>query len=57
MPEPTSKRDGRKETNPVRANEPLPSPQPDPDRDVENYRDEYDLPERDRPKAPDDHCP
>ena len=54
MPEATSKRDGRETTGPVRANDPPAGRQTDPDRDVENYRDEYDPPERERPKAVDD---
>jgi len=54
MPEATSKRNGSDCTDPVRANEPPAKPQPEPDRDVENYRDEYDLPKPDRPKDDDD---
>jgi hypothetical protein len=45
MPESTSKRDSQGNADPPRANQPPPRKQsePEPDRDVENYRDEYDL--------------
>jgi len=57
MPETTSKRQGEERTDSAPANEPRADTQPEPDRDVENYRDEYDLPRADRPKAASDHCP
>ena len=57
MPEATSKRDGQEPRDPVRANQPGAREQSEPDRDVENYRDEYDLPRADRSKAANDHCP
>jgi len=53
MPEATSKRDSPETTDPVRRNEPPPRTQPEPDRDVENYRDEYDAPKKERPKDAD----
>jgi hypothetical protein len=53
MPESTSKRDGRESKDPLRANEPPAARRsdPEPDRDVENYRDEYDVQERARRRA------
>jgi len=57
MPEATSKREGEGSADTAPANEPRADTQSEPDRDVENYRDEYDLPRSDRPKAANDHCP
>jgi hypothetical protein len=52
MPEATSERDGREDGDREREKQPPAGTRaaPEPDREVENYRDEYDLEKQDRPR-------